>query len=63
MKNDKAKPLKVVLLDGAGKPIGGKECPWYTCEHGKAGFALLGSGRVLWWADEGKTWKRAEESR
>jgi hypothetical protein len=63
MKNAPAKHLKVILLDGAGKRLVGKECPWYICEHGKAGFALLGSGRVLLWADEGKTWKRAEESR
>lgn len=63
MKNDKAKPLKVVLLDGAGKPIGGNECPWYTCEHGKAGFRVKGRQTVLRWEDEGKTWKRAEESR
>lgn len=63
MKNAPTKPLKVVLLDGSGAPLVGASCTWETCEHGKAGFALRGSGRVLWWSDEGKTWKRAEESR
>ena len=63
MKNDAPKPLTVILLDGAGKPIVGKDCTWETCNHGKAGFSLRGLGRVLYWSDEGKTWKRAEESR
>lgn len=62
MKNDKAKPMRVILLDGHGKPIVGNDCTWQTRDHGKTGFALRGSGRVLWWKDEGKTWKRAEES-
>lgn len=63
MKNDKAKPMRVVLLDGAGNLLVGKDCTWETCEHGRAGFALRGSGRVLYWPDKGKTWLPAEDSR
>ncbi|MEN6544847.1 MAG: hypothetical protein ABFE07_02300 [Armatimonadia bacterium] len=63
MKNDTAKPLRVILLDGKGKTVVGAGCTWRTRDHGKVGFALVGTSRVLYWADEGKTWKRAEESR
>lgn len=63
MKNDAPKPLRIVLLDSAGKSIVGKNCTWETCDHGAAGFALRGSGRVLFWKDEGRTWKRAEDGR
>lgn len=61
MKNDKAKPMRVVLLDGAGKPIvinGGYI--WRTCDHGVAGFRVMGRQTVFQWSDDGKTWKRAE---
>lgn len=63
MKNDAPKPLRIVLLDSAGNPIVGKGCTWETCEHGRAGFRVKGRQTVLRWEDEGKTWKRAEESR
>ena len=63
MKNDKPKALRVILLDGAGKPIVGKECTWQTRDHGEAGFAVVGTSRVLLWKDEGRTWKRAVETK
>jgi photosystem II stability/assembly factor-like uncharacterized protein len=63
MKNDAPKPLRIVLLDSAGKSIVGKNCTWETCDHGAAGFRVKGRQTVLRWEDEGKTWKRAEESR
>lgn len=63
MKNDKAKPLRVILLDANRKPIVGKDCTWETCDHGAAGFRVKGRQTVLRWADEGRTWKRAEDGR
>ena len=60
MKNDKRKQLHVVLLDADGKPQGIATIA--ATDQGKAGFRLPGSNTVLLWFDEGKTWKRAEES-
>ena len=61
MKNDRRKQMHVVLLDSDGKAQGIATVP--VSDQGKAGFRLPGSNTVLWWVDEGKTWKRAEESR
>ena len=63
MKNDAAKHLRVVLLLPDGKPFVGPGCTWATRDHGKAGFSLVGTSRVLYWTDEDRLWKRAEESR
>lgn len=63
MKNDTPKSLRVVLLDGHGKPIVGKDCTWETCDHGEAGFRVKGRQTVLRWDDDGRTWKRAEDGR
>ena len=59
MKNDKAKPLRVVLLDSAGNPEPGE---YEVAQQGQAGFRVGTLARVPYWSDEGKTWKRAEES-
>jgi hypothetical protein len=63
MKNDKPKPLRVILLDAARKPIVGPGCTWGTRNPGKVGFELVGSARVLYWADKGRTWLPAEEAK
>ena len=63
MRNDTKQPLRIVLLDSAGKPIPGPGCTWATWKHGAAGFSLVGTSRVLYWCDEGRLWKRAEDGR
>lgn len=63
MRNDTAKPLRVILLDGKGKPVVGPGCTWATWKHGQAGFSLVGTSRVLYWTDENRLWKRAEDER
>jgi hypothetical protein len=64
VKNDaKPKPLRVVLLDADGKPIVGPGCHWQVRDEGKVGFALVGSARVLYWGDKGRTWAPVEDER
>lgn len=65
MKNDKTKPMAIVLLDGAGAPLldsdGNQDSREYLVSYmGRCGFRVHGLGRTLWLGDEGKTWKRAE---
>lgn len=60
MKNDKAKPMTVVFLDSTGQPFPGAHD---VIAQGAAGILVRGRLRMLTWADEGKTWKRAEDSR
>lgn len=62
MKNDKRKSMLVILLRD-GKPEFSDSTELETYCHGRIGFMVRGLSRVLYWADEGKTWKRAEETR
>lgn len=58
MKNACRKRLVVVLLDAGGNP---EPHSREVIREGKAGFKVAGVARVLWWVDEGRTWKRVEK--